>query len=102
MGRMHNPPHPGATIREDILPDLGLSDTEAAQQLGVSRVTLSRLINEQSGISADMARRLEAWLGGPEHGPSAESWLQMQLDYDLWQLRQTPPPEDMPAHRMAA
>lgn len=102
MGRMFNPPHPGATIREDILADLGLTVTEAAQQLGVSRVTLSRLINEQSGISADMARRLEAWLGGPDHGPSAESWLRMQSDYDLWQQRQKPAPKVTPATRMAA
>ena len=72
MGRIHNPPHPGESIREDILPALDLSVTEAAKQLGVARVTLSRLINGQSGISADMARRLEAWLGGPKRGPSAE------------------------------
>ncbi len=70
MGRMFNPPHPGDTIREDILQALGITVTEAARQLGVARVTLSRLINGQSGISADMARRLEAWLGGPKHGPS--------------------------------
>jgi addiction module HigA family antidote len=62
MGRMHNPPHPGESIREDILPALGITVTEAAGQLGVARVTLSRLINGQAGISADMARRLEAWL----------------------------------------
>jgi len=60
MGRMHNPPHPGKSIREDILPALDLSVTEAAKQLGVARVTLSRLIHGQSGISADMARRPEA------------------------------------------
>jgi addiction module HigA family antidote len=65
MGRMHNPPHPGESIREDILPDLGVTVTEAAKSLGVSRVTLSRLIHGQAGVSADMARRLEAWLGGP-------------------------------------
>jgi len=92
MGRMFNPPHPGETIREDILPSLGIKVTEAAKQLGVSRVTLSRLIHGQSGISAHMARRLEAWLGGPKHGPSAESWLRMQADYDLWQANQQPAP----------
>ena len=63
MGRMFNPPHSGETIREDILPALGITVTKAARQLGVARVTLSRLINGQSGISVDMARRLEAWLG---------------------------------------
>jgi antitoxin HigA-1 len=93
MPRMFNPPHPGATIREDIIPALGLSVTEAARQLGVSRVTLSRVIHGQAGISADMARRLEAWLGGPEQGPSAESWLRMQANYDLWQVMQGPKPK---------
>ena len=102
MGRMFNPPHPGESIREDILPALGISVTEAAAQLGVSRVTLSRLINGQSGISADMARRLELWLGGPDNGPSAESWLRMQSDYDLWQARQQPEPVVTPASPLAA
>jgi len=90
MGRMFNPPHPGESIREDIIPALGITVTEAARQLGVSRVTLSRLINGQSGVSADMARRLEVWLGGPRRGPSAESWLKMQVDYDLWRANQQP------------
>lgn len=90
---MFKPPHPGETIREDILPALGVTVTDAAKQLGVSRVTLSRLIHGQSGISADMARRLEAWLGGPKRGPSAESWLRMQADYDLWQVMQRPAPK---------
>lgn len=93
MGRMFNPPHPGESIREDILPALAITVTEAARQLGVSRVTLSRLINGQAGISADMARRLEAWLGGPKRGPSAESWLRMQVDYDLWHAMQRPAPK---------
>ncbi len=93
MGRMHNPPHPGESIREDILPALVLSVTEAAKQLGVARVTLSRLIHGQSGVSAEMARRLEAWLGGPQRGPSAESWLRMQADYDLRQVMQRPAPK---------
>ena len=101
MGRMHNPPHPGESIREDILPALDMSVTEAAKQLGVARVTLSRLINGQSGISADMARRLEAWLGGPKRGPSAESWLRMQSDYDLWQAMQRPAPKVVRARTAA-
>lgn len=101
MGRMFNPPHPGETIREDILPALDITVTEAARQLGVSRVTLSRLLHGQSGISADMARRLEAWLGGPNHGPSAESWLGMQANYDLWQAMQHPAPKVIRA-RMAS
>jgi addiction module HigA family antidote len=92
MGRMFNPPHPGETIREDILPALGLSVTEAAEQLGVSRVSFSRVINGKAAISPIMARRLEAWLNGPEYGPSAESWLRGQLAYDLWQAEQAPAP----------
>ncbi|MDU8924378.1 HigA family addiction module antitoxin [Pasteurellaceae bacterium LIM206] len=79
---MYNPPHPAEVIREDILPELGISVTEAAKQLGVNRVTLSRLLNGKSAISADMALRLHAWLG--ENSPSPESWLHQQADYDLW------------------
>lgn len=85
MTRMFNPPHPGTTLQEDILPALQLSVSEAASQLGISRVALSRVLNCRAGISVDLARRLELWLGGPKKGPSAESWLQGQLAYDLWQ-----------------
>ena len=102
MGRMFNPPHPGEALREDVLPALGVSVTEAAKQLGVSRVTLSRLLHGQSGISADMARRLEAWLGGPAKGPSAESWLRTQADYDLWHVKQQPAPKVIRARTSAA
>lgn len=87
MSKMHNPPHPGETLREDVLPALGLTVSEAAAQLGVSRVTLSRVLNGRAGISVDLARRLELWLGGPEAGPSAESWLRGQIAYDLWHAR---------------
>lgn len=80
--KMHNPPHPAFIIRDDILPALGLSVTEAAKQLGVNRVTLSRLLNGKAAISAEMALRLHAWLG--EHSPSPESWLHQQANYDLW------------------
>ena len=84
--QMHNPPHPAETIREDILPSLGLTVTQAAQQLGVSRVALSRLLNGKSGISPEMAVRLHLWLG--EDSPSPESWLAEQANYDLWHLQQ--------------
>ena len=84
--RMFNPPHPAEVIREDILPELGLSVTEAAKQLGVSRVTLSRVLNGKAAISADMAIRLHLWLG--ENSPSAASWLHQQANYDLWQASQ--------------
>lgn len=85
MPRMFKPPHPGETLREDIMPALNLSVTDMANQLGVSRVALSRVLNCRAGISVDLARRLEVWLGGPDKGPSAESWLRGQLAYDLWQ-----------------
>ena len=75
MTRMYNPPHPGETLKEDVLPALGLTVTEAAAQLGVSRVALSRILNGKAAISVDMALRLEAWLDGP----TAESWLKGQL-----------------------
>ncbi|MDD5034993.1 MAG: HigA family addiction module antitoxin [Methylococcaceae bacterium] len=89
MMAMYNPPHPGAILKEDVLPELGLGVTEAARQLGVSRVALSRVINGKAAISADMALRLEAWM----NGPTAQSWLRMQADYDLWQARQKPAPK---------
>ncbi len=57
---MYNPPHPGSILKEDILPELDISITEAASQLGVSRVALSRVINGKAAISAEMAIRLEA------------------------------------------
>ena len=83
---MHKPPHPGSILREDILPELNLSVTEAAKKLGVSRVSLSRLINEKSAISPEMALKIENWLG-VENGGRAELWAGMQLDYDMWNAR---------------
>ncbi len=87
MTRMHNPPYPGETLREDVLPAMGLSVTEAAKQIGVTRATLSRVLNGRAAISIDMALRLERWLG-VEQGGRAELWLEEQLTYDLWQARQ--------------
>ncbi|MCU7920400.1 MAG: HigA family addiction module antidote protein [Candidatus Thiodiazotropha sp. (ex Dulcina madagascariensis)] len=86
MTRMFNPPHPGSILREDVLPSMDISVTEAARQLGVSRVTLSRVINENSAISPEMALKIEDWLG-VEQGGRAEMWSGMQLDYDMWQAR---------------
>jgi antitoxin HigA-1 len=86
MDTMHNPPHPGETLREDVLPALGLSVTDAADQLGVTRVALSRVLNGRAGISAEMALRLERWLG-VENGGRATVWLGMQAAFDLWQTR---------------
>lgn len=93
--RMHNPPHPAEVIRDDILPELGLSVTEAAKQLGINRVTFSRLLNGKSAITPEMALRLHAWLG--ENSPSPESWLHQQADYDLWHAEQKANFSVMPA-----
>ncbi|NRO95063.1 HigA family addiction module antidote protein [Paraburkholderia sp. NMBU_R16] len=86
MSRIFNPPHLGATLREDILPALGLTVTQAAQQLGVTRSALSRVLNEHAAISPEMALRIEAWLG-VERGGRADVWLAGQTAYDLWQAR---------------
>lgn len=83
---MHNPPHPAETLREDVLPELGITVTQAAKQLGISRGALSRLLNGKSAISPDMAIRLHCWLG--KDSPSPVSWLHQQADYDLWQAQQ--------------
>jgi addiction module HigA family antidote len=82
MSRMHNPPHPGEVLQDTVLGAGGITVTEFAKQLGVSRVALSRVANGRAAISADMALRLAAALGG-----SAESWLSMQAAYDLWQAQ---------------
>ena len=89
--RMHNPPHPGEILRDTVLADGRISVTEFANQLGVSRVALSRVVNSKAAISADMALRLAAALGG-----SAESWLQMQVAYDLWQAAKKRRPKVLP------
>ncbi|PKO91597.1 MAG: addiction module antidote protein, HigA family [Betaproteobacteria bacterium HGW-Betaproteobacteria-1] len=86
MSRMYNPPHPGETLREDILPTLGLTVKEAAEQLGVARPSLSRVLNGRAAISPEMALRLEQWLG-VENGGRADLWMAEQASYDLWQAR---------------
>lgn len=68
MNRIFNPPHPGDTLRDDVLPALGLTVTEAASQLGVTRAALSRILHRHAGISPEMALRLEAWLGEENGG----------------------------------
>jgi addiction module HigA family antidote len=80
------PPHPGEVLRDYLPADMQV--TEAAQKLGVSRVTLSRVLNGHAAISAEMALRLEAALG-----TRASMWVGMQSDYDLWQARQKPQPK---------
>lgn len=95
MRKMHNPPHPGLIIKEDILPALGISVTEAADQLGVTRVALSRVINGKAAISPDMALRIERWLG-VKNGGSADIWLAQQAAYDLWRARKLGAPKVKP------
>jgi addiction module HigA family antidote len=77
--KMHDPPHPGEIIRELCLEPLGLSVTEAAKALGVSRKTLSSILNGRAGISPEMAMRLSI-----AFDTTAESWLNQQVQYDLW------------------
>ena len=87
MARMYNPPHPGLTLRDDVLPALSLTVTQAADQLDVSRVALSRVLNGRAAISHEMALRIEAWLG-VARGGEARLWLAEQSAYDVWQAKQ--------------
>ncbi|MBU6489361.1 MAG: HigA family addiction module antidote protein [Burkholderiales bacterium] len=74
-------------MREDLLPELGLTVTEAAQQLGVTRTTLLCVLNGHAAISPEMALRPEQWLG-IENGGRADLWIAQQAAYDFWQARQ--------------
>ncbi len=80
---MHNPPHPGEIIKELCLEPLGITVTAAAKALGVSRKTLSAIVNGNAGISPEMAIRLSI-----AFDTSAESWLNQQSQYDLWHAEQ--------------
>jgi len=77
------PTHPGAILREDVLPELGMTQTELARRLGVSRLTVSELLHERRRVSPEMAARLGRLLG-----TSPESWLAMQSAVDLWEIEQ--------------
>ena len=81
--RMHNPPHPGEILRELCIEPLDISVTEAASALGVSRKTLSTILNGRAGISPEMALRL-----AKAFGTTPESWLNQQMHYDLWVAEQ--------------
>jgi len=81
--RMHNPPHPGEIIKSLCLEPLKVTVTEAAKALGVSRKTLSSILNGRAGVSPEMAVRLSI-----AFGTSAESWLNQQTQHDLWRAEQ--------------
>ncbi|MBX9895655.1 MAG: HigA family addiction module antidote protein [Nitrosomonas sp.] len=95
MSRMHNPAHPGEVLR-DWLPEQ-MTVTEAAKELLVSRVTLSKVLNGKAGITAAMALRISAWLG-----TTPDIWLGMQMQWDLWQAKKQPRPNIKPLKRLAA
>jgi antitoxin HigA-1 len=82
--RMHNPPHPGEILREFCIEPLGVTVTEAARALNVTRKTLSTLLNGRAGISPEMALRLHRVFGR-----TPEGWMRLQLQYDLWKTEQT-------------
>lgn len=84
MSRMHNPAHPGEVLQDWLE---GISITDAARKLGVTRTTLSRILNGHAGITADMALRLAEALG-----TTPEFWLGMQLAWELWRAEQKPRP----------
>lgn len=79
---MHNPPHPGGIVKRQCLEPLGLTVTRAAEGLGVTRQALLDLVNERTGISVEMAIRLSKAFGS-----TPETWLGMQMAWDLWQAR---------------
>lgn len=94
---MHNPPHPGELLKEDVIAALGLSVTETAERLAMSRVALSRVLNGKAAISPDLAIRLE------KAGVStARAWLAMQANYDLWHAMQNKQPRVRPLRGKAA
>lgn len=83
MTEMYDPAHPGEIVREECLKPLGLTVTAAAEALGVTRKALSDLLNGHTGVSPDMAIRLEQVFGS-----TADTWLRMQMQRNLWEARQ--------------
>ena len=94
MERKMKPVHPGAILREDILKEMNLSITKAAQGLHVSRKQLSEVVNESAAISAEMALRLESGFG-----VDAKFWLDLQKNFDLWKVSESGRVKDI--HRFA-
>ena len=98
MARMHNPPHPGEILRDTVLrEDGGMTVTAFAKRMGVSRVALSRVVNGRAAVSAELAIRLAAALGG-----NAETWLRTQVAYDLWQAHKKRRPRIEPLRSVAS
>ena len=95
MSRMHNPAHPGEVLREWLPEEMTV--TQAAKELQISHVTLSKLLNGKAGVTATMALRLSAWLG-----TTPDVWLSMQTQWDLWQAEQQPRPNIKPMERLSA
>ncbi|MFC4312086.1 HigA family addiction module antitoxin [Steroidobacter flavus] len=89
MSQMHDPPHPGEILEDTVLRELSV--TEFAKRLSVSRVALSRVVNGRAAVSAELAIRLAAALGG-----SAETWMRMQVTYDLWHAQKKKRPKIRP------
>ena len=87
--KMHNPPHPGSVLQDTVLREMMV--TEFAKRLSVSRVALSRVVNGRAAVSAELAIRLAAALGG-----SAETWMRMQVAYDLWHAQKKKRPKIRP------
>jgi addiction module HigA family antidote len=86
MSQMHDPPHPGEILTDTVLREMTV--TEFAKRLSVSRVALSRVVNGRAAVSAELAIRLAAALGG-----SAETWMRMQVAYDLWHAQKKKRPK---------
>ena len=95
MSRMHNPAHPGEILREWLPKEVTV--TNAAEQLRISRVTLSKILNGKANVTADMALRFSAWLG-----TTPEFWISMQSQWDISQARLKPSPKIRPLARLAA
>lgn len=89
MSQMRDPPHPGEILEDTVLREMSV--TELAKRLSVSRVALSRVVNGRAAVSAELAIRLAAALGG-----SAETWMRMQVTYDLWHAQKKKRPKIRP------
>lgn len=92
---MFNPAHPGEVLKEAYLDPLGMSVTEFARRVGISRKTASEFVNKRSGVSVEMAHRLAM-----ATGTSAEFWLTMQVQYSLWEAKKAKLPQSIQVQRL--